>query len=152
MKRKFSAEIKKHEGINGAYVEIPFDVESIFGTKRVKVKASFDGKEYRGSIVRMADCYMLGLTQSLRKDIGKDFGDTVTVEVEKDEEERTVVMPEDFLILLKTIPGALEYFEKLSYTHKKEYIQWIGSAKKAETRKNRIEKAVIMLSKNKKLK
>ncbi|TYP48134.1 DUF1905 domain-containing protein [Thermosediminibacter litoriperuensis] len=53
MKQRFQAEIKKHEGINGAYIETPFDVEAVFGAKRVKVKAYFDGKEYRGSIVRM---------------------------------------------------------------------------------------------------
>jgi len=31
--KKFLAEIKMHEGIHGAYVEIPFDVEAVFGTK-----------------------------------------------------------------------------------------------------------------------
>ncbi|KJS83207.1 MAG: antitermination protein NusB [Peptococcaceae bacterium BICA1-8] len=152
MRQKFTTEIKKHEGINGAYIEIPFDVEDVFGAKRVKVKAYFEGKEYRGSIVRMAGCYMLGLTQALRKEIGKEPGDTITVEVEKDEEERIIEMPEDFIIALEQQPSAKEYFEKLSFTSKKEYVTWITEAKKAETRKTRIEKAVIMLAMNKKLK
>ena len=151
MRQKFLAEIKKHEGINGAYVEIPFDVEAVFGGKRIKVKAYFDDKEYRGSIVRMAGCYMIGLTQALRKEIGKKPGDTVTVEVEKDEEERTVEIPEDFSFALKEAPGALEYFEKLSFTHKKEYVQWIMAARKAETRVARIQKAILMISEHKKL-
>lgn len=152
MRQKFLAEIKRHEGINGAYVEIPFDVEAVFGGKRIKVKAYFNGREYRGSIVRMAGCYMIGLTQALRKEIGKEPGDTVIVEVEKDEEERAIEIPEDLASKLKETPGALEYFEKLSFTHKKEYVQWIIGAKKVETRNERIQKAVLMLAERKKLK
>jgi len=45
---RFAAEIKKHEGIDGAFVEIPFYVEATFGSKRVKVKASFAGVPYPG--------------------------------------------------------------------------------------------------------
>ena len=152
IRQRFLAEIKMHEGIDGAYVEIPFDVEAIFGGKRIKVKAYFDGREYRGSIVRMAGCYMIGLTQALRKEIGKEPGDTVIVEVEKDEEERAIEIPEDLASKLKETPGALEYFEKLSFTHKKEYVQWIIGAKKVETRNERIQKAVLMLAERKKLK
>lgn len=151
MRQKFLAEIKKHEGIDGAYVEIPFDVEAVFGGKRIKVKANFDGIEYRGSIVRMAGCYMIGLTQALRKEIGKKPGDNVIVEVEKDEEERSIEIPEDFESALKEAPCALEYFEKLSFTNKKKYVQWILSAKKVETRNERIQKAVLMLAESKKL-
>ena len=40
--KKFNAEIKKIEGKDGAYIEIPFDVEEVYGAKRVKVKATFD--------------------------------------------------------------------------------------------------------------
>lgn len=35
--KKFNAEIKKIEDKDGTYVEIPFNVEEVFGTKRVKV-------------------------------------------------------------------------------------------------------------------
>ncbi len=152
MKQKFLAEIKKHEGINGTYVEIPFDVEATYGAKRVKVKALFNGVEYRGSIVRMSGCFMLGLTQALRKTIGKEPGDSVEVEVEKDGDERIVELPEDFKVVLKQNPVAKDYYSTLSFSKKKEYYQWITSAKKPETRATRIEKAIELLSENKKLK
>ncbi|KRQ87844.1 hypothetical protein ABG79_00009 [Caloramator mitchellensis] len=152
MRKVFTAEIKKAEGVNGAYVEIPFDVEEIFGAKRVKVKARFNEKEYRGSIVSMGGCYMIGITQAIRKEIGKDIGDLITVEIEKDEDERVVEIPEDFEKLLDENPKAKEFFNKLSYTNKKEYITWITSAKKEETRKNRIEKTIELLKDEKKLK
>jgi len=152
MKQTFTAVIKQHPGIDGAYVEMPFDVEAGFGAKRVKARAYFDGKEYRGSIVKMGGCYLIGMTQALRKEIGKKPGDTVTVEVEEDKEERIVEVPDDFAAALAEKPEAQEYFAKLSYSHKREYVRWITEAKKAETRKARIEKAVAMLAESKQLK
>lgn len=148
----FEAEIKKHEGINGAYVEIPFDVEQVFGAKRVKVKARFDGVEYRGSIVKMGGCYMIGMTQALRRQIDKAPGDRVNVEVEKDDEERIIELPDDFNLELERNPAAKAFYEKLSYSHKREYYQWITGAKKAETKAERIKKAVEMLYDGRKLK
>jgi bifunctional DNA-binding transcriptional regulator/antitoxin component of YhaV-PrlF toxin-antitoxin module len=151
-KQKFTSQIQKHEGINGAYVIIPFDVEEVFGAKRVKVRAFFDGEEYRGSIVKMGDCFMIGMTQALRKKIEKEPGDTVEVEVEKDEEERIIELPDDFKLALDENITAKAYYETLSFSHKKKFYQWITSSKKHETRLNRIEKAIEMLVENKKLK
>ncbi len=151
MKQEFIAEIKKHPEINGAYIEPPFDVEAVFGAKRVKVKAAFDGVEYRGSIVRMDGCYMLGLTQDMRKRIGKDCGDTIHVIVEKDEEERILELPEDFKEALENNTEAGKAYEKLSYTGKREYYLWITQAKKEETRRDRIVKSIERLSEGKKL-
>ncbi len=151
MKQEFIAEIKKHPEINGVYIEPPFDVEEVFGTKRVKVKATFDGVEYRGSIVRMGGCYVLGLTQDMRKRIGKDCGDTVLVTVEKDEEERVPELPEDFRTALESNADALKTYEKLSYTGKREYLLWITDAKKEETRRDRIGKSIERLLEGRKL-
>ena len=86
---KFDAIIQQVENKDATFIEIPFDVEKEFGAKRVKVKAKFDNVDYRGSIVRMGmPCFMIGLTKEIRKKIGKGIGDTVSVEIEKDEEER----------------------------------------------------------------
>ena len=49
----FEAEIQKVPDMDGAYVEIPFDVRKEFGKGRVKVHAWFDGAAYDGSLVRM---------------------------------------------------------------------------------------------------
>lgn len=85
--KKFNAQIKKLNDKNGAYIEIPFDVEKTYNRKRVKVKATFDGYEYRGSSVRMGgSCYIIGITKEIRKAIGKEPGDTIDVTIEKDEE------------------------------------------------------------------
>jgi len=49
-------------------------------------------------------------------------------------------MPEDFIIALEQKLSAKEYFEKLSFTSKKEYVTWITEAKKAETRKHELRR------------
>ena len=46
---EFDAEIKKVPDIDGAYIEIPFDVKAEFGKSRVPVAATFDGEPYEGS-------------------------------------------------------------------------------------------------------
>jgi hypothetical protein len=154
MKQKFKALLKKHPSLDAAFIEVPFDVEKVFGAKRVKVKASFDGVLYRGLLVNMGGCHMIGVTRALRKQIGKHPGDIINVEIEKDTEERTIQTPED---LKKALAKAslTDIFDQMSYTHRKEYVQWITEAKKEETRKSRILKAVEMikeLKKKKKLK
>lgn len=149
---QFTSEIKKHEGIDGAYIEIPFDVEEVFGAKRVKVKAWFDGMEYRGSIVRMGGCFMIGLTQAIRKAIGKTPGDFVEVKVEKDVEERTIELPEDFQSALEKSTAAMGFYTGLSFSDKRKFVQWITGAKKVDTKTARIEKAIEMLQDGEKLK
>lgn len=77
---EFDAEIKKVPDIDGAYVEIPFDVKETYGKGRVKVHASFDGAEYDGSLVRMkTPCHIIGLRKDIRAAIGKQPGDFVHV-------------------------------------------------------------------------
>lgn len=143
---KFEAVIQKHPDKDATFIEIPFDVEETFGSKRVKVKAKFDEVEYRGSIVKMGlPCYMIGITKAIRKEIGKEAGDSISVEIEKDEEERVVELPEDFKLALDKNKVAKDFYESLSYSVKRKYVQWITSAKKSETREKRISEAVIKL-------
>jgi hypothetical protein len=60
-------------------------------------------------------------------------------------------MPDDFQSALNARPDAAAFFEKLAPSHKKEYIRWIESAKRAETRTSRLEKALEMLTMGKKI-
>ena len=54
---EFDAVIQKVPDIDGAYVNIPFDVKKEFGKGRVKVHVDFDGTAYEGSIVRMGNSW-----------------------------------------------------------------------------------------------
>ena len=79
---EFDAVILKVPDIDGAYIEFPYDVREEFGKGRVKVRATFDGVEYEGSLVRMkTPGHILGIRKDIRKQIGKEAGDTVRVTV-----------------------------------------------------------------------
>ena len=83
---EFEAEIKKVPDINGAYIEIPFDVKETFGRGKVKVHSTFDGETYDGSLVRMkTPCHILGVRKDIREKIGKQPGDIVYVTLEERE-------------------------------------------------------------------
>lgn len=76
----FDAVIQKVTDIDGAYVQIPFDVKAEFGKGRVKVHATFDGVAYDGSLVRMdTPGHILGMRKEIRAKLGKAPGDTVHV-------------------------------------------------------------------------
>ena len=144
-KYKFKAGLQAGPS-GGAYVFFPYDVEKEFGTKgKVPVQATFDGVAYKGSLFKYSHSqHVLGVLKSIREQIRKQPGDTVDVAISKDEAVRTVEIPADFRNVLKK-ETLLPAFEKLSYTHRKEYCRWITEAKKAETRLRRLEKAVEML-------
>ncbi len=66
-----------------------------------------------------------------------------------EENKKALVVPEYFIAALKKNKKALIAFENFSFSHRKEYIEWISSAKKEETRISRIRKAIAMLSEGK---
>lgn len=151
--KKFNAEIKKIEDKDGAYIEIPFDVEEVYGAKRVKVKATFDGVEYRGSIVKMGlPCYIIGITKEIRKKIEKEPGDIIEVTIEKDEEDRVVEIPTDFKERIELDNNIKEFWNTLSFSMQKKYVTWITSAKKEDTRNKRIDTAIEKLKNKEKIK
>ena len=146
MKKEFKAQIKKVEGKNASYIEIPFDVEKIYNKRRVKVKAKFDGVAYRGSIVKMGmPCFMIGITKEIREKLNKTFGDIINVEIEEDLEERVIEIPKEFEDELDKNNKAKEFFYSLSFSMKKKYINLITSAKKEETKLKRIKDSIEKL-------
>jgi hypothetical protein len=148
-KYQFHAVIEDAGG-GGAYVTIPFDVEEVFGKKRVKIKAIIDGEPYRGTLVRMGGTqHLLLVLKEIRQKIGKSFGDSVAVELEEDLEIRRVEVPQDLLEEMEKNPSAQAFFERLSYTHQKEYVNWITEAKRVETRQKRIQQTIDMLEQGK---
>ncbi len=79
---EFDAVIRKVPELDGAYIEFPYDVKAEFGKGRVKVRATFDGEPYDGSLVRMGTPgHILGLRKDIRAKIGKQPGDLVRVTI-----------------------------------------------------------------------
>lgn len=147
---EFSAEILANDK-GGAYVLIPFDVEKTYGKKRVKIKAWLEDIPYRGTLVRMGSpAHILIVKKDIRAQIGKQSGDVVNIKIMEDTEPRVIEIPTDFKKLLSQKEAVNAFFEKLSYTHQKEYVNWIINAKKQETRERRMKKAIEMMEAGKK--
>lgn len=149
-KQTFTA-IIQNAGGGGAFVEVPFDVEKEFGSKRPKVKAMIEGVPYRGTLTRMGtECHLLIILKEIREKISKTFGDEVTVTVEPDTEPRVVKIPPELAKAFQKEKAAEAYFNSLAFSHKREYVNYIMEAKKAETRLNRVAKTIEALKKGKK--
>jgi len=150
-RQEFEVTLLKPPDIDGAYFIVPFNVPEVYGTKaQVKVRGTIDGYPYRGSIANMGEGHCMVVKKEIRQVIGKSAGDTVKVVMDIDTEPRIVEVPEDFQQVLNNNPKAKEIFDTFSYSHKKEYVEWIEGAKKQETRENRIKKAVEMIAKGRK--
>ena len=64
---------------------------------------------------------------------------------------RDLAIPSYVEIALRSNEKALENFNKLAKSYKKQYIRWVDSAKREETRKRRLAEIINLLEKNKRL-
>jgi hypothetical protein len=115
------------------------------GAKRFPVQATVNGHPLRLSVARMRGEYLLGFSKANREAAGIQAGDTVELVLELDTAPREVEVPRALAHALSLDPPAQEAFDKLAYTHRKEFAQWIDEAKRDETRERRVAKAVEML-------
>ncbi len=63
---------------------------------------------------------------------------------------KIVVLPDDLKAALEAHPTALAYYEQLAYSHKKEYVLWVVTAKQEKTRLDRVSKMIDKLLEKKK--
>ena len=127
----------------GSLVEVPLDVRALFGQARPPVRATVNGHSFQSTIAVYGGRYYLGLNREVRAAAGVEVGDLLSVDLERDEDERTVALPGDLEAALDGPARAA--FDGLSYTHRREYVRWIEEAKREETRKRRVARAVEML-------
>jgi hypothetical protein len=115
------------------------------GAKRFPVVATVEGYTWRTTVARMRGEFLLGLSREVREGAGVEAGDTVDLQLELDTKPREVDVPEALATALAKDANARAAYEKLSYTHRKEYARWIAEAKRDETRERRVAKAIEQL-------
>lgn len=135
---------------SSGFVTFPWSVPELFGVKgRVPVTAQFDGVDYRGSLVRYGGpSHLLLVLTEILGTLGKQPGDSVHVTVALDTEERRVELADDTRAALAE-SGQADAFERMSYSHQREYHLWIEEAKRSETRARRILKMTEMVAEGK---
>jgi hypothetical protein len=141
--QRFEAVLRRGER-GGHRVEVPLDVPAVFGEARAPVRGTVNGHPFRSRIAKYGETYYLGFNRAQRQAAGIGDGDALTIELERDEEPREVDVPAELHEALAAA-GLGPSFEALSFTHRKEYARWVGEAKREETRRRRVEKAIEML-------
>ena len=149
---EFEAVLEAGDGDGGVFVVVPFSVPEVYGTKgRVPVQVTFDGYPYQGSITPLGDGHhALHVLKQIRKAVDKTIGDTVRVTLSRDVVERKMTPPDDLAAQLATTPQAAAYFNKLAYTHQREFVRWLEGAKRPEVRAQRLAETVELLSQGRK--
>jgi hypothetical protein len=138
-KHKFTTKLIGQAGSQVAGLTPPFDVVAVFGRKgRVPVKGTIDGFPFRSSLMNMGEGHMMAVNAELRAGAKCKAGDSVSVVMELDKEVRTVEVPAYLRKIINSDPKAKESWPKLSFTHQKEYVREIDTAKRPETREKRI--------------
>jgi hypothetical protein len=117
----------------------------------VKVRGSIDGCEIdKYHLMPMGNGKLfLPVKAEIRKKIKKKEGDKVHVILYPDNE--PLQIPEDMVLCLKDEPGAMKFFKSLSEGEQKVYIQWVYSARKEQTKVERLAKTINKLAQGLKL-
>ena len=127
-------------------IRVPFDPKAVFGKTRAPVKVTLNGYTYRSTISMMRGEALIPLRKSHRDAAGLTGTETVQVRHERDTEIREVKAPDDLVKALESVPGAMDCWRALSFSHQREHIAAIEAAKKPETRARRVAAAVAMVA------
>jgi len=130
---------------SGTLLEVPFDVRAVFGTARAPVRGTVNGHPFRTRVAVYGGRYFLGFRREIREAAGFGDGDRLSVVLELDDEPRTVELPAELEAVLAADPEARAAFDRLSYTHRREYAEWVSGAKREETRRARLARTAAML-------
>jgi len=113
--------------------------------KRPAVRITIGGHTYQTTVASMGGRFIVPLSAEHRAAAGVAAGERVEVDIQIDTAPREVRVPADLGRELASDRAAREFFETLSYTHRKEWVRWVEEAKKPETRSARIAKMVAAL-------
>ena len=148
---RFRAVLRPIEG--GTFVDIPAEaVEALKATGRTSVVGTIDGRPFKNQFMPYTfegegRKVVMAVSKATRTPLGKEAGDTVEFELERDERSRSadVVVPDELLEALAADPTAKAAFDALAPSHRREYAESVAEAKRPETRVRRAAQTVDRL-------
>lgn len=127
------------DGATATGIVVPPEVvESLGGGGRIPVRATVAGVEYPSTVAMRGGQAKLPVSADIRTRAGIAAGDDVEVDLVRDDQPRTVEVPEDLAAALAAVPGARERFDALSVSNRKRHVLAVEGAKAAETRARRV--------------
>lgn len=114
------------------------------------VDGTLDGHPFRATLEPDGrGSHWLKVTRALREAAGADVGDTVTLEIAPVAKEPEPRVPADLRKALAADPTAHRQWSDITPVARRDWIHWITSGKKADTRARRIANACDMLASGK---
>ena len=145
MVHRFETRVEPH-GKTATFFHVPPEVMEALGpNKRVPVRVTVNGYTYRSTVAPMGGSSLLPLNRENRAAAAVSAGDVVEVAIERDDKPRVVEVPEDLTAALDGDEAVRVAFTGLSYSHQREYAEWITEAKRPETRARRVAQALERL-------
>ena len=136
--RRFTVELER-VGKTATMFRVPFDLKEAFGRARPPVRVTIGGHEWRTTPGVYGGVGHVVVNRSVKAATGVDAGARVEVTMRLDTAPRVAVVPDDLAEVLGDERAA---FDALSFTHRREYVEWIEDAKRPETRARRIAETV----------
>ena len=136
-----------HQQGNNVGIVVPDEVVAELGVgKRPLVKVTLNGEyEFVYTLAVMGGKNMIGFSSAHRAASGFQGGDEVEITLELETAPREVELPPELVAALAADPVAAAAFEKLAFTHRKEYARAIAEAKAPETKQRRVEATMTKL-------
>lgn len=139
---RFHAVLQQEKDGPGIFFEPPVDVRAHFGCARPPVLVTLREHTYRSTPAVYGGRTYIVVSRANREAAGVQPGEELDVTLTEDDEPRTISVPEDLRAALAADAAARHGFEALSYSHQRDYVDWIEDAKRAQTRERRVARCV----------
>ncbi len=132
-------------GPAGALLLSDDEVAELDGGKRAAVRVRIGEREAALRLAVMGGENLIGMSKAARAALGVEIGQLLDATITVDDTPREVQVPDDLAAALAADAAASTFFETLPYTARKEFAAWVSDAKRADTRKRRVEESVRLL-------
>jgi bacteriocin resistance YdeI/OmpD-like protein/uncharacterized protein DUF1905 len=129
----------------GTFVVIPPEVVAALGaTGRTSVSGTIDGQPFANQVMPyfyegVGRRVVMVVNKAVRTALGKETGESVDFVLARDDRSRSasVKVPPELAAALKADPAARASFDALAPSHRREHAEYVGGAKREETRRRR---------------
>jgi hypothetical protein len=133
-------------GPAGAFILTDEQVQLLGGGRKAfGVRVVVNDRSLELRLARMGGENLIGVARAVREQAGLEIGAVYAVEIAADDGPRPVDVPEDLAAALAAEPSVDAAFAALAASHRKEFVRWVGEAKREATRTDRIAKTVEMV-------
>ena len=131
------------DGKTATGIRVPDEVvAALGGGKRISVSVTINGTRYASTVATMRGEPKIPVSADMRAAAGIAAGDSITVELERDDAARVVDVPAELADALRADPAASVRFAALSNSSQRRHVLSITGARTAETRARRIQRVL----------